>query len=378
MGRMSILRAAVLVLLLPGLSVLSAIPAQAAPSVPTGTGPSEGNGPSWSPRASGKADLGLAVALTRAGGTDYAFVSAPYRNNGAGIVSVYTRSSSGFRRQATIADPDGPQGLFGTRIAASGGRLAIVGKTGVHLYQLSGSAWQPQGTVPGVSVAMSGSTMVIGGVAGDGSAAFYVRSNGTWTRQAVFNRHPESTGGTVVAISGSTVVTGSFNVAYIYAKAGPGWVRQARLTGAGLFFGGAVAVLGSTVVVGSWGARNYHGLAYIYRRSGRKWTRVARFTNPNHTRLGTFGYSVAMSGRRMLIAAPSNISKMSRPRPACGAAYEYLQIAGHWRYQAKLTNPGCQRGDAFGWAMATAGRTAVIGAPYRNRSHGAVYELTIR
>jgi FG-GAP repeat len=80
--------------------------------------------------------------------------------------------------------------------------------------------------------------------------------------------------GVSVAISGSTAVVGaSFKnsqtgAAYVFVRSGTAWHQQAKLTasdGASRdFFGGSVTLLASTAVVGAPGNNSGTGAAYVY------------------------------------------------------------------------------------------------------------------
>ena len=46
-----------------------------------------------------------------------------------------------------------------------------------------------------------------------------------------------------------------------------------------------------------------------------------------------------------------------------GSAYVFVRAGGVWTEQAKLTASDGAGGDWFGWSVAVAGDTAVVGAP---------------
>lgn len=83
-----------------------------------------------------------------------------------------------------------------------------------------------------------------------------------------------------------------------------------------------------------------------------------------------FGYSVALSGRRMVIGAWMEDSDglgeegnpTSNTASASGAAYVYERINGVWRYQAYLKASNADAGDNFGRAVDVSGDTIVVGA----------------
>src|SRR6266540_2641401 len=126
----------------------------------------------------------------------------------------------------------------------------------------------------GESVAISGETVVVGAqfdddVAGDnqGSAYVFARSDGVWSQQQKLLASDAAAGdsfGVSVAISGETVVVGapfdagaagnSQGSAYVFARSGGVWSQQQKLEASdaalGDQFGFSVAVSAGTVVVG--------------------------------------------------------------------------------------------------------------------------------
>ncbi len=180
--------------------------------------------------------------------------------------------------------------------------------------------------------------------------------------------------GISVAVSGDTVVVGAYGddssttgvnstpnesapdsgAAYVFLRSAGVWTQQAYLKPAavgtsqvGDQFGISVAVSGETVVVGAWGEASsttganstpnesaaQSGAAYVFVRSGTTWTQQA-YLKP--TAVGTtqagdlFGYSVAVSGDTVVVGAPtedsSTLGVNSTPNesaPDAGAAYVF-------------------------------------------------------
>jgi hypothetical protein len=125
-------------------------------------------------------------------------------------------------------------------------------------------------------VAVSGSTIVLGDAsanASSGAVYIYHLDQGVWSKPTALY-DPRGQGynyfGTALALSGSTVMIGGFDQAYVYVNCGSGWTEQASLDAFGEFFGESLSLSGSgsTAVVGAWGAYNEEGLAYVFRRAG--------------------------------------------------------------------------------------------------------------
>jgi len=141
---------------------------------------------------------------------------------------------------------------------------------------------------------------------------------------------PGDTFGVSVAISGSTAVVGdSFKnsqtgAAYVFVRSGTAWSQQARLTASDpakdSVFGDSVAVSGSTVVVGAnHGAGSDTGAAYMFVRSGTAWSQQAKLTASDGVSRDFFGGSVAISRSTAVMGADGNNS-------ATGAAYVFVKV----------------------------------------------------
>lgn len=229
----------------------------------------------------------------------------------------------------------------------------------------------------GVSVAVSGNTVVVGawgeasnatGVNGDqsddtaeaaGAAYIFVRNGTTWSQQAYLKASNTDSGdyfGRSAAISGDTVVVGAYGedssatgvdgdgsdnsilfagAAYVFVRNGTNWNQQAYLkasnTGGDLFsadgyngdhFGGSVAVAGNTVVVGAYGESS-----------------SARGVNGNQS---------------------NNLALAS------GAAYVFVRSGTTWTQQAYLKASNTGAYDFFGQSVTVSGDTVVVGAVHES------------
>jgi hypothetical protein len=180
-----------------------------------------------------------------------------------------------------------------------------------------------------------------------------------------------------VAVSGSTAVVGApyagyTGAAYVFTKVGSTWSQQAVLTASdpvvGNDFGSSVAISGSTVVVGSPGTTSGLGSAYVFTGSGGSWSQQAEFTSPNPSGADKFGYSVETSGSLVMVGADGQNVKT-------GAVYVYADNAGSWSEQAELLASDGIPGDQFGWSMAISGSSLVVSA-VRHNANGAIYVFT--
>jgi hypothetical protein len=147
---------------------------------------------------------------------------------------------------------------------------------------------------------------------------------------------------------------------------------QARLTASDAAkhdnFGWSVAIAGSTAVIGADAKSSGTGAAYVFTRSGTTWTQQARLTASDAAKHDNFGWSVAIAGSTAVIGADARNSDT-------GAAYVFTRSGSTWTQQAELTASDGAANSFFGYSAAVSGSTAVVGATSSNRT-GAAYVFT--
>jgi hypothetical protein len=168
-----------------------------------------------------------------------------------------------------------------------------------------------------------------------------------------------------VAVSGTTMVVGAPNdaggngAAYVYTGSGTGWTQKAELTASdgayGDSFGEEVAIYGDTIVVGAAGRNAYAGAAYVFTGSGSSWTQDVEIDDPGATSNDEFSVAIAITSNSILIGALGADSN-------AGAVYVYANAPGYVE-KSLITDPGATANDAFGWTLAASGKTMVVGAP---------------
>ncbi len=320
----------------------------------------------------------------------------------AGAVYVYVRVGSTWTQQAYIkASNARASALFGRAVALSGDTL-VVGAPGessnatgingnqadtsapnkgaAYVFTRTGAVWKQTaylkpsnaGGYFGVTVALSGNTLVVGapseasnarGVNGDqtnsltpyaGAAYVFVSSNGSWQQQAYLK-------------ASNTL-----------AAAGPG---------EGLF-GCDVSLVGDTLAVGAYGegsagkgiganqdndkSFNQAGAVYVFQRSGTAWAQQV-YIKPSNTQPDEwFGWSVALDGSAgtLFVGAETESSHATgvngdqgdESMPAAGAVYVFVSSGGAWKQQAYLKASNTRANQQFGHSLAVIGDTLVIGA----------------
>jgi len=263
----------------------------------------------------------------------------------------------------------------------------------------------------GLSVAISGDTLVVGayqedsnavGVNGDqtnngssNSGAVYVftRTGGVWTQQAYLKASDTDSSdgfGYNVAISGDTIAVGApfedsgsvginqdqtnttapaSGAVYIFTRAAGVWTQQAYIkasnTGADDQFGINLALVGDTLAVGALyedsngsqadNSATDAGAVYVFTRTGGLWSQQA-YVKPNAVIAnGLFGYSLALSGDTLAVGAPFETGET-------GATYVFRRIPGAWEQEAILHASNAEAGDRFGQGISIDGDTLVAGA----------------
>jgi hypothetical protein len=123
-------------------------------------------------------------------------------------------------------------------------------------------------------------------------------------------------------------------------------------------FGISVSISGDTAVVGA-PDEGEAGAAYVFTRSDGIWTERATLVAPVRASGDKFGFNVAIAGDTAVVGAPN----VDRTIPDRGVAYVFVGSGEFWRLQATLAASDATPGDALGFDVAISGDTVVAGAP---------------
>ena len=213
-----------------------------------------------------------------------------------GAAYVFTQSDGTWSESQKLTASDGALfDNFGASVALDGSTL-VVGANGatvggnaaqgaVYVFTESNGTWtQTQKLTAndgaaydnfGLSVALKGSTILVGSPraaiganAGQGALYVFTESNGTWSQTQKLTASDGATNdsfGESVALDGSTALIGAYNAtinghtwqgaAYIFTESNGTWSQMQKLTAsdgtAGANFGNAVALDGSTALIGA-------------------------------------------------------------------------------------------------------------------------------
>ena len=227
----------------------------------------------------------------------------------------------------------------------------------------------------GTSVAISGSTAIVGALGNDDAGSFsgsaYLFDTTTGTQIAKLTASDAATDdlfGYSVAISGSTAIVGARGNDDAVPKIGSAYLfdtttgnQIAKLTASDAAtsdeFGYSVAISGSTAIVGARlddDAGSSSGSAYLFDIT--TGTQIAKLTASDAAAGDYFGRSVAISGSTAIVGANAD----DDAGRSSGSAYLFDITTG--TQIAKLTASDAAASDSFGQSVAISGSTAIFGA----------------
>jgi hypothetical protein len=305
-----------------------------------------------------------------------------------------------FQQQAYLkaSNPDGGD-FFGWSVAISGETLVV-------------GARHEDSNASGINGDQSDNSAIQAG-----AAYVFTRSGTVWSQQAYLkasNTDKHDLFGLSVAISGDTVVVGASGedsnatgvngdendnsaegagAVYVFTRNDKQWSQQAYLkasnTGAGDDFGASVAIFGDTLMVGAQlEASNATGIngdqsdnsaiqagaAYVFTRSGTTWSQQGYLKASNTDAGDMFGISLAIFGDTLVVSAypeASNATGIDGDQSDnsfefAGAAYVFTRSGMTWSQQAYLKASNSDAFDGFGHSVAVSGDTLVVSGQFED------------
>ena len=277
---------------------------------------------------------------------------APVGELKAGAVYVFQKHGDAWQCNDKIVSPAPEAGdNFGRALAIQGNLLVVTARKSsleegaAYVFEYRGGRWIHQASLaasdstPGAyfdqSVAIQGELMAIGARNADpnGAGGFYLfrRAGDAWMEVAKVtppNGNNEDQYGFAIAIAGDTIVVSARRAdpaglknageGYVYSVKGGAVTLVTRLAASdampGDEFGQSVAIAGDVIAVGAWKDDATRGSIYLFRRMGDQWTEINKITASDGVSGDEFGYSLSVSGNRLVTGAHKADSK-------AGAAY---------------------------------------------------------
>jgi FG-GAP repeat len=309
--------------------------------------------------------------------------------------------------EATLSSSDNPPN-FGYAVAISGDTILVAANTSIDVYVRPKAGWSSvsnpaarlstsdAGTL--TAVAISGNTVVAGSTQVDGTGAAYVfvEPSGGWknmTQTAKLTASDAMAGdfvGISVAISGNTVVVGALQnnsvgaafpepngagSAYVFVKPAAGWsnmTETAKLTASdgasGDDLGYSVVVQGDTIAAGAPNAvinsTTLDGAIYIFQKNGSQWksaTQNAKLTASDGHEVTALGLGLSINGPTLAAAAFDK-------------AYVFVKPSTGWANGTQNAELGSTAYTFFGLnSIAIYRESIVAGSPLNNSPFADLY-----
>ncbi len=295
---------------------------------------------------------------------DTVLVGAPRAYNSEGRAYIDTEGAGGWTRSKQLKALDAHKGAqFGHAVALEG-TTAVVGAPyqkhvgAAYIFSETGpSTWTQTAELSavdgakydgfGISVAISGSAVLIGAAAG--AAYVFTDGAGGWTESAGLSVPGTNSFGYTVALDGTTAIVGAGEGegAYVFTDGAGGWTESANLSCGEVCYVVSLALTGSTAVLGGFNGWS----VVIYDNSASGWAEEGYLGAP----VAGFGTSVAISGSNIVVGATDQKKH--------GNAYVYSDEQAGWVQTAAINAPKGNRYDTFGTAVAIAGSTAFVSQP---------------
>jgi hypothetical protein len=294
----------------------------------------------------GEAFTGFGQSVAISG--DFALVGARYDDHAgtdSGAAFVFRRVDGAWLPDGMLVPADGAAGdEFGQSVAIRGD-VAVVGAAGDDdAGSFSGSAWVFR-RVAGAWTAEAKLT-ASEALAGDGFGASV----------------DVDVGVAVVGAPGADGAVADAGCAWVFDDGATGWTQAAKLVAAdGTSFDGFgfdVAIRDDTLAAGAPGA-GVSGSAYVFRRNAGVWSQQARLAPGDPSAGQQFGFSVAIAADGALVGAFGDDQFGTQS----GAAYWFESDGSRWTEELKITDASPEGSEYFGFSVALSGARLLVGCP---------------
>jgi len=346
----------------------------------------------------------------------------------SGSVYVYHLESGNWIQEAKLLASDGREDdWFGWSVAISEDTI-VVGANGdkdagdwtgsAYVFRYDGANWVERAKLLAdgigyyweefgfdVAISADSNTVLIGACKANdngsksGAAYIFLFDGFDWIQQAKLLASDGvelATFANAVAISddGNTALIGAPGIdttgytagsAYVFSFDGRQWNEEQKLVASdashGDHFGHHVAISGQTAVIGAYGDDDAEpndlycnsGSAYVFGFDGTSWVERAKLQFPDGGCRDQYGWAVDVSDDTIVVGAPDgHWGTTDGP----GLAYVYSFNGLEWEPKFRLACSDAAYGDHFGWSVAAAGRTVLVGASWDDKNgldSGAAY-----
>ena len=303
---------------------------------------------------------------------------------GAGVATVHVFDGKSWKKQGDLlaSDPDNDR-------AARPSYSHSVAIGAPHEFAAANFA------IIGAPRHLHGGEPALAGKGGFGAAYIFRRGGTKWKQQIKLvapDPMLDDRFGEAVAIYRHTAVVGASKdddqgknsgSVFVYVFDEESWKPQAKIVPDDLVgsdaFGEAVSLDESTLAIGAPGHTHsgvrFAGAVYIFVRENDKWVQQAKLTPDDPGKSAQFGSCISLSFNTVVVGAPLHDTERGKD---AGAAYIFVRNGERWTQQARLTSSDTKAGDRFGTGVATTGKSAIIGAPFRPEGapgSGAAYSF---
>lgn len=234
----------------------------------------------------------------------------------------------------------------------------------------------------GTALAMDGSTLAVGspnyGSPSVGGVFVLERTGSNWVENQILTALDGADTdrfGDAVAISGNTILVGApqsrpsgllaAGSAYVFERINGSWMQTQKLVAsdatANSRFGWSVAIYGEVMVVAarSTSAISFEsGAIYIFERSGGSWIQAAKVVGNDTSTFDKIGHRVATNGQQVFASSLSATGM----EPGAGAVYAFGKVRGNWIQLDKIFPTDGYFGQGFGMSLAVEGDVLAVGA----------------
>lgn len=272
------------------------------------------------------------------------FVGAASADNYAGTVYVFTLVGGVWTQtQQLFASDGGAAQEFGNYIVYDNGQFII-------------TANKPNSSGPGEAYVFTdnGGTWT--------EIQHFGASNGSTNNY--FGDQAAAEGNTLVITAHG--VNGDQGAAYVFTNSGGVWSQTQELSptdsGGGTDYGSSVFLMGGALFIGATDNENGNlGKVYVYANTGGVWqqTQELRAADGTGSR-DSFGGAVAAVDNTLLVGAANAVVGGNSSQ---GAVYVFDGTSGTWMQSVKLSASDGQTNDNFGGTVSFDGTIALVGTP---------------